>query len=107
MPLTNIENGFVTYSPFGLPPYKSGTVVNLICNLGFAPVGSTTTKCENGNWGHLGLCQPSVAQQCPPIPEITNGQVGVVHRNEVNCATPRSLTLPAVMGRLDMVRLPS
>ncbi|KAH7726912.1 Protein F36H2.3 e [Aphelenchoides avenae] len=78
VPLTNIENGFVTYSPFGLPPYKSGTVVNLICNLGFAPVGSTTTKCENGNWGHLGLCQPSVAQQCPPIPEITNGQISYI-----------------------------
>ncbi|KAE9421714.1 hypothetical protein Angca_003115, partial [Angiostrongylus cantonensis] len=54
-----VANGIVTYS-LGTPeePLKEpGTVALMSCNLGFVPIGSTTSTCQNGVWmPALGIC---------------------------------------------------
>ncbi|KAE9421715.1 hypothetical protein Angca_003116 [Angiostrongylus cantonensis] len=73
-------NGMVTYS-WGTPeePLKqSGTVALLSCNLGFVPVGSTTSTCRDGIWmPALGICTAEGAStlSCPAMLPALGGTI--------------------------------
>lgn len=75
-PITNVTNGFVTYSTLELPPYKADTTATLSCHLGFLPTEKTVARCDpSGVWTELGSCVTATVQQCLPIAEVSNGQV--------------------------------
>lgn len=75
VPLTSIQNGYVSYVPYGLPPYNPGTIATLGCVTGYAPVGPTIARCAQGSWTIIGDCQPIREQKCPPIATVYNGHV--------------------------------
>ncbi|CAG9530079.1 unnamed protein product [Cercopithifilaria johnstoni] len=86
-PIPKQLNGDVTYSDITATVYASRTTANLICNLGFVPVGPVETTCKNGQWQPvLGFCQQGIigseirqipiSKQCLfELPAIANGQI--------------------------------
>lgn len=57
-----VTTGTITYSQGGLlGPYPVGTVANLQCTSGSAPIGATTANCINGSWS------PVILEPCNAI----------------------------------------
>ncbi|KAF8367817.1 hypothetical protein PRIPAC_85646, partial [Pristionchus pacificus] len=75
--LNEISNGRLVYST--LPKTNrvgSGSTVSLLCNLGFAPAGETSSTCIDGTWVKtLSECFEFSTFKClPPFP-IANGRI--------------------------------
>ena len=63
-------NGAVTYSIGFLPPYPSGTIATVVCNLGFSSSGPASSTCQNGIWS------PATTAQCVP------GKIGTPYKSK-------------------------
>ncbi|VDO62660.1 unnamed protein product [Onchocerca flexuosa] len=87
IPISKPPNGDVIYSDITSNIYASKTTANLLCNLGFIPIGPVETTCKNGQWEpSLGFCQQSIigsglsqssiSGQCLyELPIVANGKI--------------------------------